>query len=151
VTVSNLEAVSDCKIDLATGTLAVSYPGEKLDTEQIGRAVKSAGHSLVIDRPRDSTSNWKGPIEPLLGFSRFLLSQRSTTLSAIAALMTLVGLCLALPVNRSLGESTLILAAAVLVGGFTITQRAHHELWRSRVLGINTLMDNRRHRCSVHW
>jgi Cd2+/Zn2+-exporting ATPase len=140
VTVSNLEAVSDCEIDLATSTLTVSYPGEELDTELIGRAVRSTGHSLVIDQPRGGTSNRRGPVGPLLGFCRFLLSQRSTTLSAIAALMTLVGLGLALPVNRSLGGSTFVLAAAVLVGGFTVVQRAYHELWRSRVLGINTLM-----------
>ncbi len=74
----------------------------------------------------------------MLGFVRFLFSQRNTTLTAAAGLLTIIGLLFSI-LHWNLA-ATAILAAAILTGGFPIAQLAYREVVRSRALGINTLM-----------
>ncbi len=129
MTVGELEGINKSYVDLAAGTLTISYTGE-LDIAQVNRAVESTGHQLLTI-PRAT--------EPALtGFVRFLLSRQSTRLTAAAGILTILGLSSALLGGRLL--ATILFAAAILVGGFPIVQLAIGELVRSRSLGINTLM-----------
>jgi Cd2+/Zn2+-exporting ATPase len=129
VTVGELPGISESHVDLAAGTLTVTFGGE-LDVRGVRRAVESTGHGLAAGR-RDR--------EPAFsGFFRFLLARRSTTLTAIAGALTLFGLLAAL-LDRG-PVATILYAAAILVGGAPVAQLAVRELVRSRNLGINTLM-----------
>ena len=137
--VSRVEGVDDCQVDHAAGTLTVSPAGPDLPTEKIARAVRAAGYALVTDRrpepcPADRTGR-----RPILGFARFLLSERETTPTAVAGLLTLLGLILAL-VDSPLWSQTALYAAAIVVGGIPVARHAFQELWLSRSLGINMLM-----------
>jgi Cd2+/Zn2+-exporting ATPase len=129
--VSQVGGVSDCQVDHATGTLTVSSATPDLATEQIVRAVSSAGYTLVADRRRE------GP--PILGFVRFILSKQETTMTAVAALLTLLGLALAVA-GAPPWSRTALFAAAIVVGGIPVARHAFQELWLSRSLGINALM-----------
>lgn len=129
MTVGELRGISESQVDLAAGTLTVTFAGE-LDIREVGRAVESTGHGLLVGR-RDRDSAFSG-------FFRFLLSRRSTTLTAVAGVLTVLGLLSAL-LGGGLA-ATLLCAAAILVGGVPIAQLAAGELVRSRSLGINTLM-----------
>ncbi len=129
MTVGELQGISESQVDLAAGTLTVTFAGE-LDVQKVSRAVESTGHGLLVGR-RDRDSAFSG-------FFRFLLSRRSTTLTAVAGALTVLALLSAL-----LGEELtgiILSAAAILVGGVPISQLAVRELVRSRSLGINTLM-----------
>ncbi|MFB0535603.1 MAG: heavy metal translocating P-type ATPase [Anaerolineae bacterium] len=100
-------------------------------TEQIARAVSSAGYTLVSERRREAS--------PILGFIRFIFSKRETTMTAVAGLLTLLGL--ALTVARVPPWSwRAFFAASIAVGGMPVARHAWQELWLSRSLGINTLM-----------
>lgn len=124
-----IDGISRSQVDLAAGTLTVTFSGE-LDVRQIGRAVASTGHGLVIG-PRQQ--------EPALqGFVKFLFSRRGTTLTAVAGLVTLLGLA-----ASALGVgpvATVTFAVAIVTGGIPILLLAVRELLRAHVLGINTLM-----------
>jgi Cd2+/Zn2+-exporting ATPase len=102
-----------------------------LTTEQIARAVSSAGYTLVTDRRRE------GNLIP--GLARFILSKRETVLTAVAGLLTLIGLALAVA-GAPPWSRTALFAAAIVVGGIPIAHYAWQELWLSRSLGINALM-----------
>jgi len=129
--VSQVEGVNDCQVDHAAGTLTVSLTTPDLVTEQIARAVSSAGYRLVTDRRQ------KG--NPVLGFVRFILSRRETTMTAVAGLLTLLGLLLAIA-GTPLWSRMAFFAAAIVVGGIAVAHHAWQELWLSRSLGINVLM-----------
>jgi Cd2+/Zn2+-exporting ATPase len=73
------------------------------------------------------------------GFVRFILSKRETTMTAVAGLLTLLGLALAV-VGAPPWSRTALFAAAIVVGGIPVARHAFQELWLSRRLGINTLM-----------
>lgn len=96
----------------------------------MNRAVNATGHALVIGRRRRDPVLW--------GFVRFLFSQQNTTLSALAALLTLLALFLSL-LHWDLG-TPFFFAGAILVGAFPIAQLAFRELAVTHSLGINTLM-----------
>ena len=129
--VSQVGGVSDCQVDHAAGTLTVSSATPDLATEQIARAVSSAGYTLVADRRREG--------HPIPGFVRFILSKQETTMTAVAALLTLLGLALAVA-GAPPWSRTALFAAAIVVGGIPIARHAFQELWLSRSLGINMLM-----------
>ena len=142
-TVSQVGGVSDCQVDHAAGTLTVSSAEPDLPMEQIARAVSAAGYTLVTDRRPE-----RGPI---LGFVRFVFSERGTTLTAVAGLLTLLGLALSVtyspPALRQAQDTALgglggaaLFAAAIVVGGIPVARHARQELWLARSLGINTLM-----------
>ena len=157
--VSRVEGVSDCQVDHAAGTLTVSLAEPDLPTEQIARAVESAGYTLVTDRsksriepvvatlvaflPGRLKSSLQNRDLPILGFVRFVFSERGTTLTAVAGLLTLLGLILMVlyspPTLGGLGGAALF-AAAIVVGGIPVARHAWQELWLARSLGINTLM-----------
>ena len=157
--VSQVEGVSDCQVDHAAGTLTVSLAEPDLPTEQIARAVESAGYTLVTDRsksriepvvatlvaflPGRLKSSLQNRDLPILGFVRFVFSERGTTLTAVAGLLTLLGLILMVlyspPTLGGLGGAALF-AAAIVVGGIPVARHAWQELWLARSLGINTLM-----------
>ncbi len=115
---------------MASGTLTVSHTGENLDMDLIQKSIAATGHQVVIKHQQDPNA--------VLGFFRFLLSQRNTTLTSVAALLTLVGLLFS--VLRWSAGATAIFAAAILVGGHPIARLAYREVFRSRSLGINVLM-----------
>ena len=73
------------------------------------------------------------------GFIRFVFSRRETTLTAIAGLMTLLGLALAIT-GMLPWSHTILFAAAIIVGGVPVARHAWQEVWLARSLGINTLM-----------
>ena len=129
MTVGKLDGIDQSQVDLAAGTLTVSFVGE-LNTEGIGRAVEATGHRLLLG-PRQN-----GPA--VAGFLRFLLEQRNTMLTAAAAVLTILGLFMAL--FQWEAGSLVLFGAAILVGGTPIAQLAIGELWNTRNLGINTLM-----------
>jgi Cd2+/Zn2+-exporting ATPase len=143
--VNQVERVNDCQVDPVTGTLEVSLAVPDLPTDQIASAVSSAGYTLVIDKPdRTGTGRREREMDkPLWGFVRFVLSRHETTLTAIAGLLTLLGLALTAvyspPTLGGLGGVALF-AAAIVVGGIPVTRHAWQELWLARSLGINTLM-----------
>ena len=124
-----MDGISESQVDLAAGTLTISYVGE-LDAEQVGRAVEAAGHRLIVGRRQNDPH--------ILGFVRFLFAQRDTTLTAAAGGLTILGLLLAL-LDWEMG-SLVLWVAAILVGGAPIAQLAARELWHTRSLSINTLM-----------
>jgi Cd2+/Zn2+-exporting ATPase len=76
---------------------------------------------------------------PIRGFTRFVLSRRETALTAVAGLLTLLGLAVAIGGGPE-GVWTVLYATAVVVGGIPVARYAIDELWRSRSLGINALM-----------
>ncbi len=133
--VSQVEGVDHCQVDHAAGTLTVSSTTSDLATEQIARAVSSAGYTLVAEtagsRRREDSS--------ILGFVRFVLSKRETAMTAAAGLLTLLGLAVAVA-DAPLWGRTALFAAAIVVGGIPVARHAFQELWLSRSLGINTLM-----------
>jgi len=129
-TVSRVEGVDDCSVDYAAGTLTVSVARPDL-TEKIARAVSSAGYTLVTDHAPER--------KPALGFVRFILSKRETAMTALAGLMTLLGLLLTLA-GAPVWSRTALYAAAIVVGGLPVARHAYQELWLSRSLGINALM-----------
>mgnify|MGYP000038164833 CR=1 FL=1 len=134
--VSQVEDVDACQVDHATGRLTVSFTTPDLAMDQIARAVSSTGHTLVTDRRslRSKPERLKS-----LQFVRFVFSKRETTLTAIAGLLTLIGLALALA-GAPDWSRTVTFAAAIVVGGIPVARHAFQEVWLARNLGINTLM-----------
>jgi Cd2+/Zn2+-exporting ATPase len=139
--VNQLPNVETAGIDLAAGTLTVTFDGKEPDVQAVDAAVRSTGHALVIGR-RQREPN------AVAGFVRFLLSRRNTALTAVAALLTLLGLALAL-IAATVGTSAIAaldlaarvcFGAAILVGGWPIAQLAWREVVWTHTLGINTLM-----------
>ena len=84
--VNRVDGVRDSQVDYATGKLTVSLAGPNLSSEEIARAARAAGYTLVANRRREG-----GAIQ---GFVRFALSKRETTLTVVAGLLTLLGLAL---------------------------------------------------------
>jgi len=124
--------VSDSQVDHATGTLTVSLAGPDLPTEEIARAVRAAGYTLVTDRRRESGVT--------LSFARFVLSKRETTLAVVAGLLTLLGLALTAIYSPPTLGGVALFAAAIVVGGIPVARHAFQELRLSHSLGINVLM-----------
>lgn len=137
--VNQVEGVNDCQVDPVTGTLEVSLAAPDLPTDQIASAVSSAGYTLVIDEPDRVGAGRREMDKPLWGFVRFVFSRRETTLTAIAGLLTLLGLVLAIA-GMSLWSHTALFAVAIVVGGIPVARHAWQELWLAHSLGINTLM-----------
>jgi len=131
--------VSGCQVDHAAGTLTVSLATPELPTEQIAKAVESAGYTLTADTPDKERAHPRWGKWPILGFARFVLSRRETTLTAVAGLLTLLGLGLAVAGTHPWSRMALF-AAAIVVGGIAVARHAFEELWLARSLGINTLM-----------
>ena len=133
--VIQVEGVNDCQVDHAAGTLTVSSTMPDLALERIVRAVSSAGYTLVTE----TASSFRREGSPIPGFVRFILSKRETTMTAVAGLLTLLGLALAVASAPSWSRTALF-AAAIIVGGVPVARHAFQELRLSRRLGINTLM-----------
>jgi len=129
--VSQVDGVDDAQVDFTTGTLTVWLARPDMPTEQIAQAVRAAGYTLVAEHRREG--------QPFLGFARFVLSKRETTLATVAGLLTLLGLALA-AASAPPWSRTVSFAAAILVGGYPVARHALQELWLSRNLGINALM-----------
>ncbi len=129
--VSQVEGVSDCKVDHAAGTMTVSLPGPDLPTEEIAKAVRAAGYTLLTERRHASGA--------ILSFVQFALSERETRLTVVAGLLTLLGLALGVA-RAPVGSQVVFLAGAIVVGGMPVARHAFQELWLTRTLGINVLM-----------
>jgi Cd2+/Zn2+-exporting ATPase len=134
-----VEGVNDCQVDHAAGTLTVSLTTPDVATAQIAKAVRAAGYTLVTERRREGN--------PIPGLIRFILSKRGTTLTAIAGLLTLLGLVLSILLRTGVAVAgalpwsrTVLFAMAIVVGGMSVVRHAFQEVWLSRSLGINTLM-----------
>ncbi|MDH7486866.1 MAG: heavy metal translocating P-type ATPase [Anaerolineae bacterium] len=76
---------------------------------------------------------------PIAGFVRFVLSRRETALSAVAALLTLLGLALSLFGAPDWGGAVCF-ALAIAVGGIPVARHGWQEVRLAHRLGINTLM-----------
>ena len=133
--VSRVEGVDDCQVEHAAGTLTVSSTMPDLALEQIGRAVSSAGYTLVTE----TASSFRRESSPITGFVRFILSKRETAMTAVAGLLTLLGLAVAVA-GAPPWSLMALFAAAIVVGGTPVARHSFQELWLSRSLGINTLM-----------
>jgi len=144
--VGQVEGVDDCQVDRAAGTLTVSLKAPDLPTAHIARAVSQAGYRLLAEGPDERRAASRREARPLLGFVRFVLSKRETTLTAVAGLLTLFGLGFAfaslyvaqVPILSQIG--TILFVTAVIVGGLPLARRAFQELVSSRRVGINLLM-----------
>ncbi len=130
-TVGQLDGVSECEVDHATGKLTFNISAPNFDLAPVQKAVEDTGHTLITE-DRDAKTRHAH-------FLRFLLSSRPTQLTVIAALLTLLGLGLALAGLPSIVWIPAFILA-ILVGGAPIVRHAYQELWRARSLGINTLM-----------
>jgi Cd2+/Zn2+-exporting ATPase len=137
--ISQVEGVNDCQVDHAAGTLTVSLTTPDMATEQIAEALRAAGYTLVTERRQEGNPILGPALSGAEGFVRFILSKRETTLTAVAGLLTLLGLVLAVA-GAPLWSRTALFAAAIVVGGISVARHAFQELWLSRSLGINTLM-----------
>lgn len=133
--VSQVEGVDNCQVDHAAGTLTVSSKMPELAVEQIARAVSSAGYTLVTE----SASSFGREGSSIPGFVRFVFSKRETMMTAVAGLLTLLGLALTVA-GAPAWSRTVLFAAAIVVGGIPVARHASQELRLSRSLGINTLM-----------
>ncbi len=133
--VSQVEGVNNCQVDHAAGTLTVSSTMPDLAVQQIGRAVSSAGYTLVAE----TASSLRREGSSIPGFVRFILSKRETMMTAVAGLLTLLGLALAVA-GAPPWSQTALFAVAIVVGGMPVARHSFQELWLSRRLGINTLM-----------
>jgi Cd2+/Zn2+-exporting ATPase len=129
--VCRIEGVSRCQADPATGNVTVWFDRGELATDRVAYAVRKAGHTLASAERRDGN--------PVLGFIRFIFAKRETTWTAIAGLLTMIGLALALVGAPFLARIPL-LAAAIVIGGVPVARGAVQELRSSRHLGINALM-----------
>ena len=112
-------------VDHATDTPTVSLATADLAPEQIARA------TLATNRRREGN--------PLLGFVRFVLSRRETTMTAMAGLLTLLGLALTVA-GTPLWSRIALFSTAIVVGGIPVAHHAWQEVWLARSLGINALM-----------
>ncbi|MFQ6100492.1 MAG: heavy metal translocating P-type ATPase [Anaerolineae bacterium] len=128
--VAQVPGVEGSRVDLAASTLTVSLASPDLSDEEIARVVRATGYTLCTRRRVN---------KPTLGFFRFVLSKRDTTLTAVAALLTLLGLILA-ALGGPPWSQMVLYGAAILVGGVGVAQYAWQEVWVSRSLGINALM-----------
>jgi len=128
--VNRVDGVRDSHVDHAAGTLTVSTAAPGL-TEQIARAVNSAGYRIVTASGLES--------RPAKGFTRFVFSKRETAATVVAGLVTLSGL-VALALGAASWLPTGLLAIAVAIGGTPLIRSAYQELWLSHRLGINVLM-----------
>ena len=137
--VGQVEGVSECQVDHATGTLTVSLATPELPTAEIAEAVESAGYTLAAQTPARGRARRGWQRWPIVGFSRFVVSRRETTLAAIAGLLALLGLALTAAGAPSWSRATLF-AIAIIVGGSPVARHAFQELRLARSLGINTLM-----------
>ena len=129
--VNQVDGVEQCQVDPGSGTLTISSAVPDLPTDLIAAAVNTAGYALVTDQRRENNS--------FVGFARFILSKRDTTLTAVAGLLTLVGLVLAVA-GAPLWSRIGLFTTAILIGGIPVARRAIQELWLSQNLGINVLM-----------
>ncbi len=142
VAVSQVEGVGQVDVDHVAGTLSATLDTPDVTTERIAEAVESAGYALathaVGERPQVEARRG-GERSAVLGFGRFVLSKRDTTQTAIAGLLTLLGLALAVAGAPAWGRIALF-AVAIVVGGGPVARHAFQEVWLARSLGINTLM-----------
>ncbi len=134
-TVSRVDGVGDCQVDHAAGTLTVSSTMPDLALEPIVRAVSSAGYTLVTERAR----SFRRGGSSISGFVRFVFSMRETMMTAVAGVLTLLGLAVTVAGAPPWSRTTLF-AVAIVVGGMPVARHAFQEVWLSRSLGINTLM-----------
>jgi Cd2+/Zn2+-exporting ATPase len=142
--VARIDGVHSSVVDVNTGQLVVFLEGHNLPLGEIERVVQQTGHELEADGPGDQAGG-KTEGSALLGFARFIFSRPETTRTATAGLLVLVGLVVALTGRYAAGTvlrvgSTILFAAAIAVGGFSLARYAFQELWLSKRLGINALM-----------
>ena len=128
--VSRMNGVEQVEVDVATGDLKLWTVAPDFDITPVAEVVKATGHTLIVDPQRRRST-------PSL--LRFLISETSGVLTAIAAGLTVLGLALAvLGVPAPLG--ILPFVGAVLIGAWPVARHAYEEVFRARSLGINTLM-----------
>lgn len=149
--VGQMEGVRECTVDPLAGTITVELGTLEVPLTEMTRVVDKTGHRLLVEKERalqDTARAAEKPRRParaVIGFARFILSRRETTLTAIAALLTVLGLGLAWA-NLYLGLDPIriaqiaLFAAAMLVGGLPLARYAFQELWFSKRVGINVLM-----------
>jgi Cd2+/Zn2+-exporting ATPase len=155
--VGQMENIQECTVDPLAGTITVHLSTLEIPLAEIEQIVDKTGHRLLVEEgarsqgaqeqasPSIETEEPASPARAVAGFVRFVLSRRETTLTAVAALLTLLGLGLAWA-NLYLGQRALeiaglvFFAAAILVGGLPLARFAFQELWYSKRVGINVLM-----------
>jgi len=126
--VGQLEGVENCLVDHVTGKLTVWLTTPDFDDASVVRIVADTGHILARESRRSANL-----------FVRFMLSQRDTVLTAVAGLLTLMGIGLSV---ASLPDpwAWIPFALAILVGGYPVARHAFQEVFVARSLGINALM-----------
>ena len=130
--VGQLDDVANCAVDYSTGQLTVWLNTPDFEDAPIAAIVTDTGHALVSGKRHP-----QGPA--LQSFFRFLLAKRDTTLTTVAALLTVLGIGLSLfPATAS--WSIVPFAVAILVGGFPVARHARQEIFLVHNLGINALM-----------
>ena len=133
--VSRLDEVAACRVDYATGRLTVQVNVPDFDVAPVARIVAESGHTLRTDRSPGQSGH------PVVAFARFLFSRRDTALTAIAGILTLLGLAPAfLQLPASFPWHVLPFSLAILIGGYPVARQAFRELFLTHSLGINTLM-----------
>src|SRR5262245_20404223 len=146
--VSKLDGVQSCAINFGTATLKVDGAASR---ETIITRVKELGYS-VEDAQRKTqdekaaSSALRLPSTGLLGFLRFLLSRRDTTLAVIGALLILPSLLFheILPLFTGVMPESLVLDAlaigALIIAGLPIARSAWRSITINREININVLM-----------
>ncbi len=130
--VQRLEGVEEADVNVTTGTLTFQVVTPEFDVAPVAKIVEETGHRLVIS-PSEQAKGGVG------GFLRFLWGTRATAMTAVAGVLTLIGLGLsvaAVPAPVSIAP----FALAIVVGGIPVAHHAVQEIWVAHSLGINTLM-----------
>jgi len=144
--VSRVSGVDHCLVDHASGKLTVYLGVPDLPIDDIARAVSQAGFRLVLPESEPKPARRVGSRQRVPGFLRFVMSRPETTMTAVAGLLTVLGLAVNLVRVASIRLplpgwlSIALFAAAIAAGGFYLARHAFQELVLARSLGINALM-----------
>ena len=131
--VQHLEGVVSAEVNHGTGMLSFRADVPDFDVAPVAKIVRDTGHKLVT---ASASSQVRGGV---IGFLRFLLSSRESTLTAVAALLSIAGLMAAWAGAQD-AVRIAFFALAIATGGLPVARHAWQEVWVARGLGINTLM-----------
>ncbi|HDQ72310.1 MAG TPA: heavy metal translocating P-type ATPase [Chloroflexi bacterium] len=131
--VGQLEGVEACEVDYATGRLVLRVDTPAFDVDPVARIVKDTGHTLRAGPRQTEAAN------PVVAFVRFLFAKPDTVLTAVSALLALLGLVL-IVFDAPEPARLIPFGLAIALGGWPVLRQAFQEVVRARSLGINVLM-----------
>ncbi|MFN8446533.1 MAG: cation-translocating P-type ATPase [Caldilineaceae bacterium] len=137
--VAKLEGIEACTLNYAAGKLRVSGTASE---EDVVSRVRQLGYDVANEQEQSAASSSTGG---LIGFVRYLLQRRQTTLALVGLLLILPGIVFdeLLPVvngNAPPSWVHLFSLAALAIAGAPIAQSAWQGLFINHEITINLLM-----------